>query len=88
MVMPLVTSAEGAVLGATPTAQKFFNLGLMYATGQSVPTNFVSAHKWLNIAAMNGSKEAVRLRHEIATEMSDAEIVAAQRAARDWVTRQ
>jgi len=31
------------------------------------------------------SKEAARLRREIAAEMSPAEIAAAQRAARDWL---
>jgi uncharacterized protein len=87
MAMPLLTNPEIAVLGESPTADKFFSLGLMYSTGQSVPTNMVSAHKWFNIAAMNGSKQAAQLRHEIAAELSKAEIVAAQRAARDWVTR-
>jgi hypothetical protein len=47
----------------------------------------VSAHKWFNIAAMNGCKDAVRLRHEIAAELSKDEIAAAQRDARDWVAR-
>jgi hypothetical protein len=47
----------------------------------------VSAHKWFNIAAMQGVKDAVRLRHEIAAEMSEAEIAAAQRAAREWLKR-
>jgi hypothetical protein len=34
-----------------------------------------------------GSKDAVRLRHEIAAELSAAEIVVAQRAARAWLAR-
>ena len=34
---------------------------------------------------MKGSAEAVRLRREVAGEMTDAEIGQAQRAARDWI---
>ena len=45
----------------------------------------VAAHKWFNLAAMKGNQDAVRLRREIAAEMTDAEIAAAQRAARDWI---
>jgi len=64
-----------------------FQLGMMYSTGAAVPADMVAAHKWFNIAAMGGNAEAVRLRREIAEEMSHAVIAAAQRAARDWITR-
>jgi len=47
----------------------------------------VSAHKCFNIAAMHGNKDAIRLRNEVAAEMSASEIAAAQRAARAWLTR-
>jgi uncharacterized protein len=63
----------------------FFELGMMYSTGRAVPTDLVSAHKWFNLAAMRGNADAIRLRREIAVDMSDAEIAAAQRAARDWL---
>ncbi|HEY2228753.1 MAG TPA: hypothetical protein VGI22_13635 [Xanthobacteraceae bacterium] len=53
----------------------------------SVPADMVSGHKWFNIAAMSGCKQAARLRHEIAAELSESEIAATQRAARAWVTR-
>jgi TPR repeat protein len=68
-------------------AGTFFQLGLNCTTGRSAPVDLVSAHKWFNLAAMLGSREAIRLRHEIAAEMSEREIIAAQRAARDWATR-
>jgi uncharacterized protein len=45
----------------------------------------IAAHKWFNLATIKGNLEAVRLRREIACQMSDAEIAAAQRAARDWL---
>jgi hypothetical protein len=34
---------------------------------------------------MKGNGDAVRLRREIANQMSDVEIACAQRAARDWL---
>jgi TPR repeat protein len=45
----------------------------------------VTAHKWFNISAMRGNADAIRLRREIADQMSEAEIAAAQRAARNWL---
>jgi hypothetical protein len=61
-----------------------FELGMMYSVGRDAPVDLVSAHKWFNLAAVKGNAEAIRLRREIANQMSDAEIAAAQRAARDW----
>jgi TPR repeat protein len=75
-----------AVLGEAPAgADTFFKLGMMYSVGRSVPIDYVTAHKWFNLAAMRGNQDAVRLRREIADQMSDAEIAAAQRAARSWL---
>ena len=83
-----IAEVEAAALGANTSADVFFELGMMYSTGRSVPTDFVTAHKWFNIAAARGNREAARHRREIAAEMSDAEISAAQRAARDWLQAQ
>jgi uncharacterized protein len=63
----------------------FFRLGMMYSTGADVPADYVSAHKWFNLAAMRGNPEAARLRREVAIEMTEGEIAAAQRAARAWL---
>jgi uncharacterized protein len=82
-----ITPPERAVLGDMPGAEQFYQLGMLYSTGRTLPADMVSAHKWFNIAAMNGYKDAARLRHEIAAEMSESEIASAQRAARAWVTR-
>ena len=67
--------------------QDFLQLGILCSTGAAEPTDMVSAHKWFNIAALLGNAEAAQLRREIADEMTEAEVAAAQRAARDWVTR-
>jgi len=77
---------DDATLGEPNAGEDvFFQLGMMYSTGSTVPADYVSAHKWFNLAAMRGNRDASRLRREIAEQMSEREIAAAQRAARDWL---
>jgi TPR repeat protein len=81
-----IADIECAVLGEAPAgADTFFELGMMYSVGRSVPIDFVTAHKWFNLAALRGNSDAIRLRREIADQMSEAEIAQAQRAARAWL---
>ena len=87
MYNPATVDAEATLLQVMPRAQQLFKLGTMCSTGQCLSLDMVSAHKWLNIADLLGIKDAVRLPNEIAAEMSDREIAAAQRAARHWLTR-
>jgi TPR repeat protein len=82
-----LTAPELAAVGQGPvTADLFYQLGIRYSVGNNVPADLVAAHKWFNIAAMKGCKEAILQRQEIAANMSPSEIAAAQRAARDWLT--
>ena len=81
-----ILDSTTAPLGEGPAAgDVLFELGMMYSVGRDVPIDLVSAHKWFNLAAVKGNREAVRLRREIADQMSESEIAAAQRAARDWL---
>lgn len=81
-------SMERADLGAGATdGTAYYELGVMYAAGRDVAMDRVTAHKWLNIAAMRGCREAISLRSELAVEMTAAEIAAAQREARLWLSR-
>ena len=64
-----------------------FNLGLMYSTGQRVAQDYITAHKWFNLAALAGKSEAADHRQDLAIEMTGEEIASAQRAAREWMTR-
>ncbi|MFZ0425586.1 MAG: hypothetical protein WAL80_22140 [Xanthobacteraceae bacterium] len=78
--------SEMAPLGAgVASGDMLFELGMMYSIGRDVPVDLVSAHKWFNLAAMKGSINAIRLRREVASQMSDVDIATAQRAARDWL---
>jgi TPR repeat protein len=79
-----IAAMENGGIGEA-SGDMFFRLGMMYSIGSDVPTDYVSAHKWFNLAAMRGNAEAARLRREIAVEMTEAEIAIAQRAARDWL---
>jgi TPR repeat protein len=77
---------EMAALAVDPAdADDCFALGMNYSAGAGVAVDLVAAHKWFNIAAARGHREAAQLRREVAAQMSDAEIGCAQRAARDWL---
>jgi uncharacterized protein len=81
-----ILDSNTAPLGEGPAASDMlFELGMMYSVGRDAPVDLVAAHKWFNLAAMKGNADAVRLRREVANQMSDVEIAAAQRAARDWL---
>jgi uncharacterized protein len=81
-----ILDSDMAPLGEAPVSgDMLFELGMMYSVGRDAPVDLVSAHKWFNLAAVKGNTEAIRLRREVADQMSDAEIATAQRAARDWL---
>jgi hypothetical protein len=81
-----ILDGNAAPLGQGHAAgDMLFELGIMYSVGRDVPVDLISAHKWFNLAAAKGNLEAIRLRREIADQMSDGEIAVAQRAARDWL---
>lgn len=80
-----LTSVECAAEGGAPDA--LFELGLMYCAGREVSVDFVSAHKWFNLAALRGNDDAKRYRTELAREMSRTEIARAQKLAREWISR-
>ena len=63
-----IAGIESGALGATMGADVFFELGMMYSTGRSVPADLVTAHKWFNLAALR-QQGSSRCR-EIAAEMS------------------
>ena len=63
-----------------------YELGVTYSTGRGVaPVDLIEAHKWFNLAALNGSTRGQQCRAEIALEMTAREIAEAQRQARAWL---
>lgn len=81
-----IQNAGYATMGGETRADTFCEMGLMYATGRGCAVDLVAAHKWLNIAAIKGSDRAAELRADLAQTMSKAELAAALRAAREWMT--
>ncbi|WP_426266414.1 hypothetical protein [Sphingomonas sp. LHG3443-2] len=72
--------AEGGDVNA------LFELGVSYSTGRGgTAVDLVEAHKWFNLAALNGCTRGQACRAEISVEMSAREIAEAQKAARAWL---
>jgi len=76
-----VTTAEQGANGDV-----LFELGVLYASGREGVVDLIAAHKWFNLAALKGRVDALKMRREVAEQMSDAEIAVAQREARAWMT--
>ena len=71
---------------ATGDVQALYELGIAYSTGSGgVCVDLVEAHKWFNLAALNGSIMAQECRADSAEEMTAREIAEAQRQARAWL---
>ncbi len=81
-----ILDQQTATLGGDAEADIFCEMGLMYAAGRDCPLDYVAAHKWLNIAAIKGSERAAELRADLAQSMSKADLAAALRSAREWMT--
>ena len=64
-----------------------FELGLSHSTGVGADIDYVEAHKWFNIAALRGDNEAKERRIELTAMMTQSQVSAAQRAAREWLAR-
>lgn len=77
--------SAGMAPNMTPSSEFYFELGLNNSTGRDGAPDLVAAHKWFNIAAMQGNPEAARFREEIAGELSPSEKAEALRLAREWI---
>ena len=65
---------------------EMYRLGLEASTGgEDGSFNLITAHKWFNLAAMQGNPEARAYRAELAREMTAEEIAEAQRLAREYL---
>ncbi len=67
---------------SSATAGALYELGLMFSKDH----DYITAHKWFNLAALRGSDEAKLHRCELSREMTAGEVHEAQRQARAWLT--
>ena len=80
MMQSRMADAEGGDVDA------LFDLGIAFSTGAAgIDVDLVAAHKWFNLAALNGSTRGQECRADIADEMSAREIAEAQKQARAWL---
>ncbi len=71
---------------AAGDCEALYELGVAYSTGSGgIDVDLIEAHKWFNLAALNGSSLGQQCRAEISEEMSAREIAEAQRQARAWL---
>ena len=67
--------------------QALYELGVAYSTGSGgVTVDMVEAHKWFNLAALQGNSLAQECRADISEDMTAREIAEAQRGARAWLS--
>lgn len=77
---------NNVIAGGEAPADMLCDMGLMYATGRNCELDMITAHKWLNIAAIKGSERAADLRAELTNTMTKSELAKALRQAREWMT--
>ena len=61
-----------------------YELGCIYEAGESVPQDYVQAHKWYNIVAVQGFTSAADKRDAIDMKMTSSQIAEAERLACEW----
>ena len=66
-------------------AKAQFGLGVMYATGEGIPKDYIQAYAWVNIgAAQIGDEESGEFLETIAEEMTASAITKAQNLSREY----
>jgi TPR repeat protein len=66
--------------------EAFFDLGMAFSAGsEAIAVDLIEAHKWFNLAAVDGHDQAAQCRADIAEDMTAREIAEAQRRAREWL---
>jgi hypothetical protein len=85
MKLELIEPQIGSFTPAHITEDLFFELGMNYSTGRAVPRDLITAHKWFNVSALRGNKQAAQFRREISEEMSKDDIALALHDAREYL---
>jgi TPR repeat protein len=62
-------------------------LGLRYAKGEGVEQSYVQAHKWVNLAAVDGNVEAAKSREVFSKLMTPEQLAEAHRLTREWAEK-
>jgi TPR repeat protein len=79
--------APEALLTKNASADELYRIGLIYSEGMDVAIDLVQAHKWFNLAATRGHRDAKLCRLEMAEMMPQADVLKAQKTAREWMKK-
>jgi len=60
---------------------------VLYGNGFGVPRDYVAAHMWWSIAALQGREDARKNRDTIEKKMSPSQLEDAQKLAHEWVKK-
>lgn len=87
--MSIETRVEELILAERiPSAEEMYRMGIEASTGvDGGKVDLVAAHKWFNLAALQGNEEASFYRKQLTAEMDQRDVAAAQREAREWLRR-
>lgn len=86
MARMVVEELEAVQQAGHAGAEALYQLGLMYSIGRGVVRDNIDAHKWFNLAAVQGCRRAKVERQALAEEMSTIDVAEAQRRAREWLS--
>ncbi len=81
----LEITGAGSMAHNSSLGETLFQLGMASSTGRDGAPDLIAAHKWFNLAAMQGHEDAASYRQEIAFELKPGEIAAALKGAREWL---
>ncbi len=86
MTMTMGVEALGSA-EAILSGEEMYRLGLEASTGMDTGEfDLITAHKWFNLAAMQGNLEARAYRADLSKEMSAEQVAEAQRQAREYLS--
>jgi localization factor PodJL len=61
-----------------------YNLAILYARGAGEPLNYAEAYKWFALAAKQGDVEAANKRDDIAAQLDEETLAAANLVVKNW----
>ncbi|MEM9838499.1 MAG: hypothetical protein AAF830_05015 [Pseudomonadota bacterium] len=71
-----------------PSADEMYRMGIEASTAvDGGDIDLIAAHKWFNLAALQGNEDAVFYRKQVTLEMDSRQVAAAQRDAREWLRK-
>ena len=61
-----------------------FNLGVVYANGEGIPTDYVRAYAWLSTVAARGNANGKKDKKTVNNLIASAQIAEAQKLSREY----